>query len=187
MVAIGTMRTAAVLIPAALAVHQLAYWLLGGGGAAAHGYLEALMPIAVAAAVALAAASLVAPLLRSAPRGAHPLVAPLALGAALVGIFLAQELAEALLGGTGAAGFGAALAAGWVVLPLSLLLGIAAAVGLEWLARAGEAVLSLLGGAGAPPSAWPPIPAVRSSSVRAERPLSPLQFGLARRPPPALV
>lgn len=175
------LRLAAVLLPAALLLHEGAYALTGDGDRASHSYLELALPALFALAASLAVASLLLPLLGGGPRRAG--TAPLALACGMVAIFLGQELAEALLLGGGVAELAEALAAAWLLVPLALLLAALATAGLGWLDRTGERLLAavrsraprLTGAAGRV-----------SAAIRARDPLalSSLAFGLARRPPP---
>jgi hypothetical protein len=175
-------RLAAILLPAALLLHELAYLAGGGGLVGAHGYLEVLVPVGAALAVALAAAALVLPSLGSTP-GAPQLHAPFVLALALVGIFAAQEAAEATLLGGGLDGLAASAAVAWLAPPLALLLGTLTSALVAWLERTGELLAT--------------PPAQRPRASRAVPPADPRQpqvatlacaglaFGFARRPPPA--
>ena len=114
---VRTLRLAAVLLPASLLLHELAYLLAGGGLLGAHGYLEVAIPLAAALAASLALAACVLPALGV--EGEAPARhAPFALAAALIGVFVFQELAEALLLGGGAEGLAASAAVAWAAPPL---------------------------------------------------------------------
>lgn len=179
-----SLRAAAALLPAALALHEGAYALGGGEAAAgAHGYLERGAPLIAALAASLLLAALLGPLLGARPGGGPDRRAPLALAGALLAIFLTQEAFEVIVLGGGPAALTAALAIVWIALPFALLFGSLAAQAIVWLERAGIALASLASGPpplrrAAPPQAPPASPA-RSFAP------SPLAFGLARRPPPA--
>lgn len=175
------LRLVALLLPAALLLHEGAYALSGEAAAAPHGYLELLVPAAAALCAAVALATALAPLL-GAPAAERARRSPLALAAALVAIFTVQELAEVVLLGGGAEALAAALASAWLLLPLGLGLGAAVAVAVELLGWAGER-LAELAGPGRPRGAER-APAVPSLVPPATPKLSPLAFGLARRPPP---
>jgi hypothetical protein len=186
-------RVAAVLALGGLALHELRYMLGYGGEADAalahqgHGYMEPLVPTLIALCVALIAAALLAPLLGwTAPsRGGGALRrAPLYAGV-LLGVFWAQELAEAALTAAHPGALEALVGhGGWIAIPLAALLGPAAAAATRGLDRverrlargrpralAQRAPLELGSrGAGV---ATPPLAALA------------LAFGLARRPPPS--
>jgi hypothetical protein len=175
-------RIAAVLMPAALLLHQLAYALGGAGIAGPHHYLELLAPLAVAGAASLALASLLPPALGRDDGSPQPFV-PLALALALLAIFVAQEAVEATLLGGGAPGFAASLSVAWLAPPLALVLGALGGAVLLALDRAGKLLAEA---AVAPPrhSRRPPLAAAPQSI--APRPLAcgGLSFGFSRRPPP---
>lgn len=180
-----TIRLAAVLIPAALLLHEAAYALAGGSLLGAHGYLEALLPVAIAMAAALAAAALVLPAL-GAPGGRPSAHAPFVLAAALLGVFVVQELAEGFLLGGGVEGLAASASVAWLAPPLALLLGALASGLLASLERAGETLAQppnrrcpgrrlAFAGTASPTAPWVPAAACAG-----------LAFGFARRPPPAV-
>lgn len=177
------LRLAAVLLPAALLMHEVVYAAAGSGGRASHGYLVYALPAVVALAVAIALGSVLLPLLVGVRGARSEGLAPLALAGALIAMFAAQETTEGLLLGGGPADLLAALAAGWMLAPLALVLGALASVAARWLERAGDALVSLLrcsrpGRARRRHRSRRPTPTLRS-------PLAPLAFGLARRPPPS--
>ncbi len=89
-----TLRLGAVLLPAAIVLHEVAYSLAGGGLVGAHGYFEVLIPLSAALAASLACAAIVMPALGAPGREPEP-YAPFALAGALLAIFFIQELAEA--------------------------------------------------------------------------------------------
>lgn len=175
-------RIAAILMPGALLLHQLAYALGGAGIAGPHHYLELLAPLAVAGAASLALGSLLPPALGRDDGSPQPFV-PLALGMALLAIFVAQEAMEATLLGGGAAGLAASLSVAWLAPPLALLLGALGAALLLALDRAGRilaraAVATPVAARRPPPAAVPGNPELHSLAC------SGLGFGFARRPPP---
>jgi hypothetical protein len=182
-VSLSSLRAAAALLPAALALHEGAYALGGGEAAAgAHGYLERGAPVIAALVASLLLAALLGPLLGARPGGGPDRRAPLALAGALLAIFLTQEAFEVLVLGGGVAALTSALAIVWIALPFALLFGSLASQAIVWLERAGEALASLAAEPPpAPRDAAPPPPPV--SPIRSFA-LSPLAFGLARRPPP---
>ena len=179
----AVLRLAGALLPAAVILHEAAYAVVGRGAesSTAHGYLAYAIPIGVAAAVALIAAGLLLPVLRCEQRGVPDGRAPLALAAALVGIFFAQEGVEALVLGGGGAAVAAALTVAWLVLPMALTLGLLAT---RLIALLDSAVRALIISDRFHPSGAARSPRAPLASVSPTR-LSPLAFGLASRPPPA--
>lgn len=182
---VRSLRAGAVLLPAALLLHELAYLSVDGGLIGAHHYLEALVPLTAALAASMALGAVVMPALGARGSAAHP-APPFALAAALLGIFAVQELAEATLLGGGLRGLEASLQVAWLAPPLALALGAICSAVIAALERAGKhlAVCST--------RRLPPAPRTR----RAPRPCAGpsldakacegLSFGFARRPPPAL-
>lgn len=175
-------RLAAILMPGALLLHQLAYVLAGAGLGGAHHYLEVLAPLAVAGATSLALGSLFPAALGRHVDGSQPFV-PLALAGALLGVFVVQEAVEATLLGGGAAGLAASLSVAWLAPPLALLLG---ALGGALLVALDRADRILAGAATTPPEARRRAPLAAVPGAPSLRPLacSGLGFGFARRPPP---
>src|SRR5213080_572900 len=127
-------RRASLLALGTLALHQLRYALAYGGDASSalahqgHSYLGDVAPLLVALALSLVCARLVAAALgrlgadpdRSPGRGAETV----AFAAALLAIFLAQELTEGVLAAGHPGGLAAVLPHGGVVaLPLALAIG----------------------------------------------------------------
>jgi hypothetical protein len=176
----------------ALAVHQARYALAIAGGAHEtglahrHGYLETLAPALLGATAAAICVSLLAAILRrrlppgATPQGATERAALYAAG--LICVYLVQELAEGLLV-AGQPGLleGALGAGGWLIVPLAMAFGAAAALAGRLLDRA---ELRLAQGA---------RPKRRRAPRRLARPRSvvprclaslTLGFGFARRPPP---
>lgn len=181
-------RLAAVMLPSSLLLHQGAYALSPPSDGGGHGYLELAIPLLVALAASLALAALLGPTLlprAAAGERASARPGPLAFSAALLAIFAGQELVEALLLGGGPAALATALAGASLLLPLVLLLGLVCAAAVELLGWAGIRLAELIAPHGPRHS--------RERRGRRPRlgrdaagPLSPLAFGLARRPPPAL-
>lgn len=176
------LRIGAVLLPAALLLHELAYAIGGGGLVGAHHYLHVLVPLAAAGATSMAFASLLIPALGSPGSEPQPFV-PFALAGALLGIFVAQELAEATLLGGGLPGLAASVSVAWLAPPLALLLGALASALILVLERAGTLLAHSLSRRAehprrSPVPAAPPEPFVRPLAERG------LRFGFARRPPP---
>jgi hypothetical protein len=190
----GAVRTVALLVLGALAVHHLRYSLAFGDDAAGalhqhgHAYLVVIAPALVAIAVALAAAATLA---RAATPTLSPGGASLAQRAtlyatALLAVYSAQELTEGALAVGHPGGLDALIAnGGWIAAPLALLFGFAAAVVARLLDRVEEQL------AGASRVASLPRPPISLASLRAtahvSSPLAALTvaFGVARRPPPA--
>ena len=179
-----TVRLAAVLLPAALILHEVAYGLRGGWLLGAHHYLELVLPLASAAAGSLALAALVLPAL-GAPGDAPARRAPFVLAGALLGVFVCQELIEALLLGGGMEGLAASASVAWLAPPLALLLGALGTGQIVSLERTGALLAEplrrwtppprpALAAIARPPTPWVPVAACAG-----------LAFGFARRPPPA--
>lgn len=180
-----TLRLGAVLLPASLLLHELAYSIAGGGLIAAHHYLEVLIPLSVALAASLAAAAVVLPALGEPGREPQP-YAPFALAGALLAIFAVQELVEATILGGGSAGLLASIQVSWLAPPLALALGAVAAGVAVLFDRAGAKLAARF--------AQPPLIRPRGRAAIAppdpgvENPVGAgLAFGFARRPPPLLV
>ena len=183
------LRLAAILALGAFALHQLRYLLAFDGSAAAapgHGYMtDLLAPMAV-----LVLAAALTTVFRG-TEGASPAGAPLArrtlvFATVLLGVHFGQESVDAIVTVGNPAGVVAAIAAGaWIALPLGLIIGALAAV----VARALEAFERAIAVAHMEHRVRSRPPAVRGRALPARGPRlasSPLAFGLARRPPPAL-
>ena len=179
-----TIRLAAILLPAALLLHELAYVIGGGGMIVAHHYLEIVVPLGGALAVSLAVAALVLPSLGSSGGGPQ-LHAPFVLALALIGIFVGQEATEAVLMGGGLEGLAASAAVAWLAPPLALLLGALTSALVAWLERTGE-LLATPRSKGRAGKTWTASPAPAGPSVP-DLACSCLAFGFARRPPPAAI
>jgi hypothetical protein len=186
------LRAAALLAVGALAVHELRYALtLGVHGEAgspggAHAYLQLLAPLLVAAAFALIAVSVLAPALhRRLPRIADPNAGTeraAAYALWLLGLFICQELVEALLSGAPAEALHAlAGPGGWLALPLAMLFGALAELAGRWLDRAEARIASIFAGSRPRPRDRQRRPAAPALVPLCSRPLA---FGLSRRPPP---
>jgi hypothetical protein len=176
----------------AVAVHQARYGLALAAGAHEtgvahrHGYLGVLIPVILAATCAAACVSLAGAALqrrlpaRRRPDGTTERAAVFALG--LLAVYLCQELAEGLLA-SGPAGIadGIVGAGSWLVVPLAMAFGAAAAL----LGGALDRVEGRLSAAPCPDPHRAPRRLGRPRAV-AVRPLllSALAFGFARRPPP---
>ena len=186
-----TLRAAGLLLVGALAVHWLRYWLAYGAHAPdelhsqGHGYLVELLPPLIALAAASLAGAAVIRLLgrfRDTRSGsqASPVVG---YALALFAVFAAQELSEGLLSPSHPAGLDALFAGGgWWALPLSLAFGWALASFERILIRAEIGLLGLLA---VRVSRRRPALASASLPRRVDlRRSGPLEFGLARRPPP---
>ena len=179
---VGALRLTALMLPAAIGLHEAAYAVMGGSELGAHGYLETAVPLLIALAVSLTLASVLLPALGRTNDAAR--AAPFAIAAGLLCIFFSQELAEALLFGGGWQGFAASAAAAWLAPPLALLLGGLASALIVPLAKAGDVVAALVGrvapsrGRAARAVLQPAAPPARRAAC------SGLRFGFARRPPP---
>jgi len=179
-------RLASILAVGAFGLHQLRYLIAVGGSSAVEGHRymsDLLPPLAV-----LVLAGVLATLIRG-TEGAAPERMPLlrripVFAAALLAIFVGQELLEGLMASGHPAGPGAVFAdGGWIAAPLALVIGAMAAV----LARALEGVERAIAVIHSERPRHSRAPAVRGRALPA-RALSlasaPLAFGLARRPPP---
>jgi hypothetical protein len=185
-VKLSIVRVTAALLPTAALLHECAYLFAAEPVPSVHGYIGTAVPWVVALTASLVAAALLLPLLRSrfpASSAGADRRAPFALAAALIGIFLVQELAEGLLLGGGAEALAGALAAAWVVLPLALGAGLLAAAAIESMERGAVAVAGLLEPRVSRdrPNAHAFVPRSATPAVLSHAPLA---FGLARRPPP---
>jgi hypothetical protein len=176
----------------ALAVHQARYGLAiaagarEAGGGHRHAYLAELVPALAAATLAAILVSLLASAFRrrlaapTAGAGTSERAAAYAVG--LVAIYVVQELAEALIAGDPGALSSALGTGGWLIVPLAMIVGAAAALVGRLLDRA---EVGLAAAFAAPrPRAPRYVPRPRAVLTRslASRTLA---FGLARRPPPA--
>jgi hypothetical protein len=175
----------------AIAVHQARYGLAIAAGAhetgAAHrhGYLGVLIPAIVGATLAAVCVSLIgAAVSRRLSRARHPdgateRAALYALG--LIAVYLCQELAEGLASGPSGLADAIVGAGGWLVVPLAMVFGAAAAL----LGGALDRVEERLAGPSRPDRLRAPRTLARPRTV-AIFPLSlrALAFGIARRPPP---
>jgi hypothetical protein len=186
-------RAAALLGLGALALHQLRYLLAFGPASGealhreGHGYLAQTIPILVALAAAVIAATLLLGALRGGRRAARSGVwSAFFYAGALLAVFATQELAEGALAPGHPAGIAGLVSGGaWVAAPLALALGAVVAVAERLLDRA-DAALALALAPGDPPrpspEPGPPAMAIPRTPLAA----APLAFGIARRPPPAV-
>jgi hypothetical protein len=186
------LRQTALFAIGALAVHQARYGLAlaagahEAGGGQRHAYLAELAPALAAATLAAIVVSLLAAACRSrlaAPRasgGTSERSAAYAAG--LIAVYVVQELAEALLAGDPhaiAASFGTG---GWLIVPLAMIFGAAAALVGRLLDRAE----GRLADAFAAPRPRAPRRLARPRTVVTPSLASQaLAFGFARRPPPS--
>ncbi len=182
-------RLGSLLALGAFGVHQARYLLAFGPESGeqlshqGHDYLAGAVPYLAG----LALAALVATLLGSRP-GSRPARASwprraLSYAVAMLAIYSCQELIEGAFGPGHPAGPDALLAAaGWIALPLALLFGGLAALAMRALEQI-EAALAAPARASARrlPPRTTGVPRLGRSPSRL---LSPLAFGLARRPPP---
>ena len=167
-------------------MHEVAYGAAGQPPGATHGYLETLLPLALAAAASLTVASLL-PALLGAQVGDGRMVAPFGLAAGLLVVYGVQEASEALLLGGGTQALLTSLAVGWLVPPLALLLGLVLSASVLCLGhaelliarRARPSRVSRLGQG--PCSPTHPQPIIRPLACEG------LAFGFARRPPPVAI
>jgi hypothetical protein len=186
------LRQTALFALGALAVHQTRYGLAlaagahEAGGGHRHAYLAELVPALAAATMAAIVVSLLAAAFhrRLVPPGASAGTSEraAAYAAGLIAVYVVQELAEALLAGDAhalAASFGTG---GWLIVPLAMIFGAAAALIGRLLDRA---EVTLAEAFAAPrPRAPLRLPRPRTVLTRALAAQT-LAFGLARRPPPS--
>jgi hypothetical protein len=184
-------RLVALVALGALALHHLRYLLAHGEAAQValeregHAYLElALGPLLALAAAALVA-SVVRRALAPAPglwRGARATFA--CLSAATLATYAAQELIEGVLFAGHPSGAAALLAnGGWVALPLALAVGALLLLVARLLERADRALGELVRAHRRRPARAPrSLGAPRASQTRPAP--APLSFALHRRPPP---
>ncbi len=179
-------RAAALFALGALAVHQLRYLLTAGPGGHAHGYLELLVPLAIATTLAAIAVSILATLARRCmptpldPSHTTERAAAYALG--LLTVYFAQELAEGMLDPEHGVLAGALGPGSWLALPLAMAFGALASLVGGWLDRI-ELRVAL--------AARPSVARSRVRGTRAPRAARRarehlvLGFELSPRPPPA--
>ena len=183
-------RAAALFALGALAVHQIRYVLASTGAdeaaAHGHGYLELVAPVLVATTVATIGISLLAALVGRVaapldPGHATERAAAYALG--LLAVYFVQELSEGLLVGGHGAFAGIVGPGGWLALPLAMAFGAVVALACGWLDRV---QYKLAAAARTFPQRAPQTLRHRAGIPRGGLALRPLEFGLARRPPPAI-
>ncbi len=189
------LRVAALIGSAALGVHESRYLLAYGGRSGeelarqGHAYVPFVMPLVVGL-LALAAVQLLTAVTRARDTGAGPGARPplwklwLFASAALLTVYVSQELLEGALAAGHAHGVAAVFAhGGWVCAPLSLVFGALVALGLRGaeLAVGAAARRAMLRRPERPTSAAPGRPA--QVFARAS---SPLALKLAGRAPPLL-
>lgn len=178
------MRIAAVLVPAAILLHESCALMPGAPLARPDGPLPVLLPLLATVAAALLSAGLLSPLLDRSGRSLPSRALPVILAGVLLTIFLAQEGSEVLLRSRGLGTLGAALMGLAILLPLALALGTVVALALMSICRVARAII--LGSR--PTTAFTRPARGPATAVAAARALvaclQPLAFGLARRPPP---
>ncbi len=186
-------RTAALLALGALALHQLRYLVATGGhpgetlATQGHGYMSGALPVLAAFVVAALSAGLLRALAGhepGAPSRLHRRTFGLAV--TLFAVFAVQESLEGLLAAGHTTGLGAVLAAGgWTALPLALVVGAACALTERRLVSL-ERRVAIAVRAGRTPRLRPRRRDPRPLAVVLGPSVSPLAFGTASRPPPAL-
>ena len=181
----------------ALAVHQLRYLLAYGGHSGAqlihqgHGYLLQALPILCGFAIALIAAGLVRAWGTASADGG-PLAARFQTRAALYAaaiftVFASQELIEGAFAAGHAAGLSGVFGSGgWLAVPLAMLAGAVAAFIDRGVFAAERFVAAVAGRLRDPLQRPVRAPALRPAPDLVPLASTPLAFGLARRPPPAL-
>lgn len=192
-----TLRCAALLLLGAIAVHWLQYLGAYGRDAAAelhrqgHGYLVELLPSLLAVASALLASAALMRVLRPFEErsSSGALTRPwLAYTGALLAMFAAQELTEAFLTPGHDTGVEAVTgSSGWLAAPLAAAVAWLIALVERLLVRGETSLAALIRAKQARPwvqrTANEQEPHSPLASVALE--LKALEFGLARRPPPA--
>jgi hypothetical protein len=184
-------RATALVTLGSLLVHQLRFELAFGGAAGqalaseGHGYLAGVIPPIVAMSVAAAvAATLMRALRGSDARSVPTWHRALLYAGALLVVFTAQELAEGALAAGHPAGVAGVLGGGgWIAIPLSLAIGVVAALVARLLDHTEErihATATVARSLRAPRS----VPAPAIALPRPPLASLTLAFGLARRPPP---
>lgn len=188
-------RTSGVLVAGAYGLHQLTYLVAGGSNAdqllvaRGHGYLPALAPPLIAAAVCVVLVTLLATaILPTRPRPSRPAsleTRGALLAVAFLAVFASQELAEGALIASHPHGL-AALAECWMALPLALPIGALAALVLGGLDRADRLIATarerrrVIAPRAPRAISSPSMRRARGSALSCMN----LVFGLARRGPP---
>lgn len=180
---IRTLRLGAVLLPASLVLHELAYSIAGGGLIGAHHYLEVVVPVSVALAASLACAAVILPALGGPGREPQP-YAPFVICAALLTIFVVQELFEATVMGGGTEGLLASIQVSWLAPPLALALGALGAALAVAFDRAGAHLAARITRRTRPQRPLRRLAPSPRDPRLIHRPGAGLAFGFARRPPP---
>lgn len=173
----------------AFAVHQLRYLLAYGASTddelarQGHTYLAHAMPLLFG----IGLAALTARLVRGAISGKAPLaerrIKATSYAIGIAAVFCCQELMEGALVAGHATGLAAIFSAGgWAAMPLAAIFGVLAAL----IDRGIEAIEVLASTGAAQEHSAPSKVRAPESPARLGRRLSPLAFGLARRPPPSL-
>jgi len=186
-------RTAALIALGAFAVHQLHFLLVSGSGVGeelrreGYTYLGHVPPTLAALAFTVIAARLLIAYLgltrRSSGSALSPLQRCFLFGLAIFAVYVAQETLEALLFAHHADGVLVALGQGaWLTLLLSICLGPVCFALDRWMGRLEELVAEIGHRPNFSRRARINSKPRHFAQVRAN--LSPLAFGLARRPPP---
>jgi hypothetical protein len=181
-----SIRIAAALLPATLLLHEAVYLAAGSPDTGSHGYLETFLPVIAVGGVSLLVAALLLPSLQGGGDQSVAVVAlrPVSIAFALILLFSVQELAEIALLGGGISQLATVLGASWLLLPLALLCGTLGTALVDTLERLGEEIARFVTRRSKPMRSRR-TPRGRCAPPLAEaRCISPLAFGLARRPPP---
>jgi hypothetical protein len=183
-------RLGSLLAFSAFGLHQLRYELAHGGdsgrrlAAEGHDYLAGALPFLAALVVAALLATVLCARLGSPLAQRSPVARALIYALAILAVYCSQELLEGALAAGHPAGLDAvAGSAGWVALPLAALLGAATALVIVALELV-EAVL-VSDSRGRRRLRPPRVHGSAREPSRRAGALSPLAFGLARRPPPS--
>ena len=179
-------RLGALLAFSAVGLHQLRYELAHGGdsgrrlAAEGHDYLAGALPFLAALIVAALLATVLCARLGSPLARRSPVARASIYAFAILAVYCSQELLEGALAAGHPAGMDAvAGSAGWVALPLEALALVVVALELV------EAVL-VSDSRGRRRLRPPRVHGSAREPSRRAGALSPLAFGLARRPPPSL-
>lgn len=177
-------RVAAVLLPAAILLHESVALLPGTPLARPDGPLPVILPLLATLAAGAVSAGLVSQLLTRSLRSGPSRALPVVIAAALIAIFLAQEGSEILLRSGGVGTIEALLMVVALLVPLALMLGVAVTAALVVLCQVARALIARV--------RWRTLGSRKEARCargaqagRVRRvAIRPLAFGLARRPPP---
>lgn len=177
-------RVAALLLPAAVLLHESVALVPGTPLARPDGPLPVILPLLATLAAGAVSAGLVTKLLPRSFRSGPSRALPVVIAVALIAIFLAQEGSEILLRSGGVGTIEALLMVVALLVPLALMLGVAVTAALLVVCQVARAIIARVRWR-AHASRKEARRARGASGGRARRvTIRPLAFGLARRPPP---